>query len=125
MKTFRTLHALALAVAATTICGHAAASPSTFRVDDTAPVQATLLPEVSVTASRAHPDAEPQLAVAATAPLQVTLLPTVHVRASAFAPMPARALRAVAQLPAFDESLADNGSSDALPAAVRTQLSPR
>lgn len=123
MKTFRTLHAVALAVAATAISGHAAASPSTFRVDDTAPVQATLLPEVSVTANRARPNAEPHLAVAATPPLQVTLLPTVHVRASAFAPMPARALSEIAGLTAFDESLADDGSADAM--AVRAPAGPR
>lgn len=123
MKTFRTLHAIALAVAATAISGHAAASPSTFRVDDAAPVQATLLPEVSVTASRAHPNAEPHMAVAATAPLQVTLLPTVYVQASAFAPMPARALGTLAQVPAFDESLADNGAADAM--AARVPVSPR
>lgn len=76
MNTRFPLNTLALALA---IVGSAKAA--TMQVDTTAPVQATLLPEVRVVASPARPDAEAEARVAATTPLGVTLLPTVHVNA--------------------------------------------
>ncbi|MFC4818907.1 hypothetical protein [Dokdonella ginsengisoli] len=66
------------------IAGAAAhANAATMSVDAGAPIQATLLPEVTVVASSSRPYQEPTLRVAATAPLSVTLLPTVHVNARA------------------------------------------
>ncbi|MEP7043369.1 MAG: hypothetical protein ABI843_09910 [Dokdonella sp.] len=70
-----TLVALAAAQA------HAAQNSVTMTVDDVAPLQATLLPTVSITGDSANPYAEPRMSIAATAPLGVTLLPTVHVTA--------------------------------------------
>jgi len=52
-------------------------------VDDRAPLQATLLPTVSVVADAAYPDAENTWSVADTRPLRVTLMPTVRVTAQA------------------------------------------
>ena len=66
---------LALVLAGTAACATAA----TMSVDTRAPIQATLLPEVTVFASSAHPEAASTMRVAATKPLSVTLLPTVHV----------------------------------------------
>jgi hypothetical protein len=62
---------------------NAAQDATTMTVDDTAPLQATLLPTVSITGDSANPYAEPRMSVASTAPLGVTLLPTVRVTATA------------------------------------------
>ena len=67
--------ALAFVFAGTAACAHAA----TMSVDARAPIQATLLPEVTVFASSARPEAASTMRVAATKPLNVTLLPTVRV----------------------------------------------
>jgi hypothetical protein len=53
----------------------------TMSVDAGAPLSATLLPQVTITASARHPGAEPRLTVADDEPLPVTLLPTVRVNA--------------------------------------------
>jgi hypothetical protein len=62
----------------------AAAQPTpgtTVEVEARAPLQATLLPAVRVTASRGRPDALAQVSIASDAPQQVTLMPTVRVNA--------------------------------------------
>lgn len=93
------------------IAGAAAhANAATLSVDAGAPIQATLLPEVTVVASSARPYQEPTLHVAATAPLSVTLLPTVHVNARApeeLAMVVLPTVRVVAQAEdALDDTLA-------------------
>lgn len=76
MKTRLLRSALILAF----VAGAAAhANAASMSVDAATPIQATLLPEVTVVASSARPDLEPTLRIAATAPLAVTLLPTVRV----------------------------------------------
>ena len=59
----------------------AAADPVTMSVDARAPLQATLLPVVSVVADANEPDGAASLHVAATDALPVTLMPTVYVTA--------------------------------------------
>ena len=56
-----------------------ASSDITMSVDATAPLRATLMPTVTVTADASQPFAAATMHVATTAPLAVTLLPTVHV----------------------------------------------
>lgn len=60
-----------------------AAAQSTVTLDPRAPLQATLLPEMKVTASASNPHAEPRWSLASTRPVQVTLMPTLTVRADA------------------------------------------
>lgn len=62
---------------------HATAADATMTIDARAPLAATLMPTVSVTADAANPDAAPQWHVADTRPLPVTLMPTVRVTAQA------------------------------------------
>lgn len=68
-----------------------------MRVDDAAPVRATLMPELHV-GSRAG-----DVRLDSTDPLPVTLLPTVHVTASA---------GDIAALPSFDDATALLAASD-------------
>lgn len=58
-----------------------AAAQSSATLDSRAPVQATLLPEMKVTASLANPQAAPRWRLASTRPLPVTLMPTLTVSA--------------------------------------------
>jgi hypothetical protein len=62
---------------------HAAAAHAsvTMSVDRTAPLHATLLPTLSVTADASAPDLEIAARLADVDALPVTLLPTVHVHA--------------------------------------------
>ena len=63
--------------------GSQAAQPSVrMSVDANAPLHATLLPELSVTASASNTDRAVATKLATTAALPVTLMPTVHVVAS-------------------------------------------
>lgn len=71
------------ALALTASLAHAGTDDTTMSVDGAAPLRATLLPTVTITADAARPNAEPHLQVASTAPLEVTLLPTVRVTAQA------------------------------------------
>lgn len=57
-----------------------AAEDAPLSVESTAPLQATLLPTVSISSSIRNPE-RVAMHVAATPPLAVTLLPTVHVNA--------------------------------------------
>lgn len=98
--------ALALAFLATT----AGANAATMSVDAGAPIQATLLPEVTVFASSASPEAASTMRVAATKPLSVTLLPTVRVNqrvSEGLAMVTLPTVRVVAQAEdAMDDALA-------------------
>lgn len=98
--------ALALVFAGTAACANAA----TMSVDPGAPIQATLLPEVTVVASSFRPDAAPTMRVAATAPLNVTLMPTVRVNqrvSEGLAMVTLPTVRVVAQVEdAMDDALA-------------------
>lgn len=58
-----------------------AAAQSIVSLDPRAPLQATLLPEMKVTASASNPHAAPRWRVASTRPVQVTLMPTLTVTA--------------------------------------------
>ncbi len=61
---------------------HASAQDdAVMTVDAGAPLQATLMPTVSVVADATRPDAEARWSVADTRPLRVTLMPTVRVTA--------------------------------------------
>lgn len=62
---------------------HATAADATMTIDASAPLAATLMPTVSVTADAANPDAAPQWQVADARPLPVTLMPTVRITAQA------------------------------------------
>jgi hypothetical protein len=62
---------------------NAANDAVTFTVDTQAPLHATLMPTVTITADSARPFADPRMSVADVEPLSVTLLPTVHVSAHA------------------------------------------
>lgn len=100
--------------------GAACANAATMSVDAGAPIQATLLPEVTIVASSARPDVEPTMRIAATAPLSVTLMPTVRVHqrvSEQLATVILPTVRVVAQVePATDETLAFNGAgAHALP----------
>jgi len=55
---------------------------SAMSVDATAPLQATLLPTVTVVGSASHPDASHTMSVGRDDALSVTLMPTVRIRAS-------------------------------------------
>lgn len=125
------------------VAGAAAhANAATMSVDAGAPIQATLLPEVTIVASRARPDLEPTMHVAATSPLGVTLLPTVRVTARAqeeLATVVLPTVRVVAQAAETvpDEALAyqggsarglprvDAGASAAPAAGFRARLMPQ
>lgn len=61
----------------------AAAAGTQMSIDDRAPVQATLLPTLSVVADAANPHAAITWSVADTQPLRVTLMPTIRVTANA------------------------------------------
>lgn len=65
-----------------------AAADAPLSVDSAAPLQATLLPTVSISSSARHPE-RIAMHVAATAPLAVTLLPTVYVHARRIEPVSA------------------------------------
>jgi hypothetical protein len=61
---------------------HATDAAVSMTVDEGAPIRATLLPTVTLEATRATSDANPAtMSIADTAPLEVTLLPTVRVTA--------------------------------------------
>lgn len=62
---------------------HAAAAEAGLSVESRAPLHATLLPELRVTARAANPDAEAAAELAAGEALPVTLMPTVRVTAAA------------------------------------------
>lgn len=105
--------ALILAVAVGAAAQVNAADAATMSVDAGAPIQATLLPEVTIAASASRPQAEATMRVAATAPLSVTLLPTVHVNAraqEALATVVLPTVRVVAQAAdATDDAIAYQG----------------
>jgi hypothetical protein len=61
---------------------HAAQLGAGMSVETTAPLHATLLPELSVSASASDPDLVVATKLAADAALPVTLMPTVHVVAT-------------------------------------------
>lgn len=79
------------ALAATMVAGsfalervpHAAAAEAGMSIEARAPLHATLLPELRVTARATDPDAEAATGLAAGEALPVTLLPTVRVTAAA------------------------------------------
>lgn len=79
--------ALLLALGASLAMGPLCAAASGAPQSD-APLQATLLAEVTVTADVQDPEAI-RMDVADTPPLRVTLMPAVHVVASAAPPAPA------------------------------------
>ncbi len=83
--TFRTstirIAGLAAALACATASVHA--SDAAFSVEARAPLQATLMPTMSIVADANDPSREPTWSVADTAPLAVTLMPTVTVTAQA------------------------------------------
>lgn len=84
MNTRFTMFRTPLAAALLILIGIAdanAASDPTMTVDARAPLQATLLPTVTVIASTTHPDGDATFHVAATQALAVTLMPTVRVTA--------------------------------------------
>ena len=58
-----------------------AAAQSSATLDSRAPAQATLLPEMKVTASLSNPHAAPSWRLASTRPVPVTLMPTLTVTA--------------------------------------------
>ena len=60
-----------------------AVAQSTVSLDPRAPLQATLLPEMKVTASMSNPHAAPRWSVASTRPVPVTLMPTLTITADA------------------------------------------
>jgi hypothetical protein len=61
----------------------AAQASQTMSVEARAPLQATLLPVVSVVADATHPDGVTWMQIASTEALPVTLMPTVFVTARA------------------------------------------
>lgn len=114
----------------------AAAQDAAMSIDGAAPLQATLLPTVSVTASRRNPAAEPSLSIADAAPLHVTLLPTVRVTARVVADLttllPVVRVVAEASSPWRAETQGSGGTTMALPdvdsddgMAVRSRMMPR
>lgn len=102
------LPGIALALMLSSACASAAALP-----DGDAPLQATLLPTVSVTAHASRPDAEPTMRVAPGAPVGVTLLPAVRVVAE----RPSLPQRTFALQESRGESLSVDGLA-AVPHAV-------
>lgn len=58
-----------------------AAAQTSATLDSRAPVRATLLPEMKVTASLSNPHAAPSWRLASTRPVPVTLMPTLTVTA--------------------------------------------
>ena len=60
----------------------ATASPASMSIDSSAPVHATLMPELSVVGHAGNPDGDVVSHIAANGALPVTLMPTVHVVAS-------------------------------------------
>ena len=116
-------NAIALTLATFAMAQANAAQDATMTVDDTAPLQATLLPTGSITGDAANPYAEPRMRVASTAPLGVTLLPTVRVTATApeLAAVTLPTVRVVAQ--AFvepkPEAVAYRGNEEAAPARLQ------
>jgi hypothetical protein len=83
-------------------------------IDGRAPLSATLLPQVTITASMKNPAADPLLSVADAKPLPVTLLPTVRVSARAAANMTTLlpVVRVFAQAPAASSEEARMVSTD-------------
>ncbi len=77
MSTFAALIGCALAGS------HVAAQEAAVSIEDRAPLQATLLPTVSVVADATRPDAQPSWSIAATRPQRVTLMPTLRISAQA------------------------------------------
>lgn len=129
MNTRLLCSALVLASFAGAAQANAAQDAVTMSVDAAAPVQATLLPEVTVFASQARPAAAATMRVAATAPLRVTLLPTVRVNARApqqLAVVTLPTVRVVAQADsAAVDALAYHGDERNLPRVEGGAVSAR
>ena len=121
-----------------------AASDTTMSVDALAPVRATLMPTVTITADTSRPFGDATMRVAGTLPTAVTLLPTVHVSARmpelAVTELPTVRVVAdalpessndavadagehnIAALPRIDR---DNGGDSERPRATRSRVMPR
>jgi hypothetical protein len=122
----KTRTSLIAATLATLIAGNALANThgedavTTMTVDSTAPIRATLLPTVSIDATRATSDSNPaRMRVAETQPIEVTLLPTVRVTAHTLSEVAMVVLPTVRVTP---DSAAIAGADPIVEADYATQL---
>ena len=77
------LSTLVVLIGCTLAGSQVAAHEAAMSIEDRAPLQATLLPTVSVFADAAQPDAATTWSIAATRPQSVTLMPTMRISAQA------------------------------------------